>query len=103
VHFLRRGKTAVLSWGAVSGAKVYRVKVTGSDGRIDTFFAKPSQRSETLPGVLPAESFKATITAVGGKDLLEGRPAAVRLKPLKIKAPSPAKRHASKRKGKRKR
>jgi PKD repeat protein len=100
-HFLRRGKTAVLSWGAVNGAKVYRVKVTGSDGRIDTFFAKPSHRSETLPGVLATESFKATITAVGGKDLLEGRPVSVRLKPLKIrtpKKPSSSKRRAGKRK-----
>lgn len=103
-RFLRRGNTAVLSWGAVNGAKVYRVKVTGSDGRIDTFFAKPSHRSETLPGVLATESFKATITAVGGKDLLEGRPVSVRLKPLKVrtlKKPSSSKRRAGKRKRKR--
>jgi hypothetical protein len=41
---------------------------------------------------------------VGGKDLLEGRPVSVRLKPLKVrtlKKPSSSKRRAGKRKRKR--
>jgi len=52
--------------------------------------------------VLATESFTATITAVGGKDLLEGRPVSAVLKPLKVrtlkKKPSSSKRRAGKRK-----
>ena len=74
LRFVRRGNTAVLSWGAVSGVRVYRVRVKGSDGRLNTFFARPSHRGELLPNVLPSESFTATVTAEGGQNMLPGRP-----------------------------
>lgn len=83
LRFVRHGKTGVLKWSAVAGAQVYRVRVTGSDGRLDTFFASPRRRSEVLPNVLPSESFTATVTAVGGPALLKGRSATVRLQPVK--------------------
>jgi hypothetical protein len=80
LRLLRRGKTAVLSWGAVSGARLYRVRVKGSDGRLMTFFAKPGHRSETLLNVIPIDSLTASVTAVGGADLLPGRSATVTLR-----------------------
>jgi PKD domain len=80
LRLVRRGKTAVLSWGAVSGARLYKVRVKGSDGRLVTLFAKPSRRSEALANVIAADSFTASVTAVGGVDLLAGRPATVTLK-----------------------
>jgi hypothetical protein len=79
---VRRGNKAVLSWGAVSGARLYRVRVRGSDGRLVTFFAKPARRTETLVNVIAADSFTASVTAVGGADLLSGRPATVTLRAL---------------------
>lgn len=96
LRFQRRGSTVVVSWGRVAGARVYRVRVRGSDGRLKTFFAMPSHRSEVLPNVLPAESFNATVTALGGPGLLAGRPAAVKLAAMK-------QRHARKRRGTHKR
>ena len=85
LRLARRGNTAVLSWGAVSGARLYRVKVKGSDGRLNTFFARPSHRGELLPNVLPSESFTATVTAEGGRNMLSGPGATARLAPQKIR------------------
>lgn len=84
--FARVGNTAALSWGAVAGARLYRVRVKGSDGRLDTFFASRGRRSETLPNVLPWESFAATIVPVGGPPaLLAGPATTVRLAAVKPK------------------
>ena len=91
VRLVRRGRTAVLSWSAAAGAREYRVTVKGSDGRLDTFFPGRTHRSENLANVLPFESFTATVAAVGGPDMLPGRPTGARL------AAVPAKRHAAKR------
>ena len=93
----RHGDTALLSWGSVAGAKVFMVKVKGSDGRVDTFFAKPSARSEKLLRALPAESFTATITAVGGPDMLPGPSAKTSLRAVKVRHASPKRRSGKRR------
>ncbi|HXD54014.1 MAG TPA: PKD domain-containing protein [Solirubrobacteraceae bacterium] len=85
LRFLRHGASATLSWSATPLARVYRVRIKGSDGRIDSFFAKPSRRSETIPDVLPSESFTATVQAVGGPAMLPGRVTAVALKAVRKK------------------
>ena len=72
VSFKRNGTGALLKWSAASGARVYRIKIRGSDGRVQTFFRKPGARSVQIANVLPFESFTATVTAVGGADLLTG-------------------------------
>ena len=85
VRIARRRNTALLSWGAVKGARVYRVKVRGSDGRLETHVLKASVHSASIPHVLGFESFTATVTAVGGKNMLPGRPASATLKPVKVR------------------
>ncbi len=94
----RHGTTATITWGAVGGAREYKIVVHGSDGRLQTFFRKPHTRSAQLVNVLPFESFTATIAAEGGKNMLPGPKVAVRLAPLKIRLPHPAKppRHKKK-------
>jgi hypothetical protein len=87
LRFVRRGRTAVLTWAAVPRARVYRVRVRGSDGRLMTLFALPSRRSETLRNVLPGETFRATVTAVGGAALLPGGSASVTLKAVRASRP----------------
>lgn len=88
----RRGTTATISWGAVAGAREYKIVVHGSDGRLQTFFRKPHSRSAQLVNVLPFESFTATVTAEGGPNMLPGPKATAKLAPLKIRVPRPAKR-----------
>jgi hypothetical protein len=44
--------------------------------------------SVPIPNVLGFESFTASVTPVGGKNMLPGPAATAKLKPLKIKAPS---------------
>ena len=95
----RHGTTASITWGAVAGAREYKIVVHGSDGRLQTFFRKPHARSAQLVNVLPFESFTATIAAEGGKNMLPGPKATARLAPLKIKVPRPAKRPGRKKKG----
>ena len=73
--------------------------VHGSDGRLQTFFRKPHSRSAQLVNVLPFESFTATITAEGGKNMLPGPKATAKLAPLKIKVPHPPRRAGHKKKG----
>ncbi len=85
VRFARRGNSALLSWGAVSGARLYRVRIKGSDGRLVTLFAKAGRRRASLANVLGSESFTATVTAVGGVDLLAGRPASAKLPAVRSK------------------
>jgi PKD domain len=85
VHIARRKNAALLRWGAVKGARAYRVKVRGSDGRVESHILKASVRSVSIPHVLGFESFAATVTAVGGKNMLPGRPASVTLKAVKVR------------------
>jgi PKD repeat protein len=98
VRIARRKNTALLTWSAVPGARSYRVKITGSDGRLETHILEASAHSVPIPNVLGFESFTATVTAVGGKDKLPGPAVTAKLKPVKTKRLSSAKRPASKRK-----
>lgn len=84
----RRGASALITWSAVAGARVYEIKVTGSDGRLLTLSRKPAQRSVSIPNVLPFESFTASVVAVGGRDRLPGPAATVRLAALKVRVPA---------------
>jgi PKD domain len=98
LRMARHGSTATVTWSASAGARFYRVKVRGSDGRLDTFFARPGHLSEQLRNVIPADSFTATVVAVGGQSLLPGPAAkaklgAVRRKPARH---SPARRPSGK-------
>jgi len=106
LRIVRRGaSSALVSWGAASNAREYRIKVKGSDGLLQTFFRRARARSVTVANVLPFESFTVTVTALGGRELLRGRPATVRLAPVeKAKHPAkhPAKHGSSKRDRKRK-
>jgi PKD repeat protein len=96
LRFVRHGASALVSWAVVPGARSYRIKVRGSDGRLQTFFRKPGARSVSIANVLPFESFTASVTAVGAHEL-RGRAASVTLKALK----PPRARH-QRRSGKRK-
>ena len=90
LRFVRRGGGALLSWRGVVGARSYRIKVRGSDGRLQTFFRKVAARSVSIAGVLPFESFTASVTAVGEREL-RGLPASVTLKAVKLPRPRPTK------------
>ncbi len=86
LRIARRGTTALLSWRATPGTRLYKVTVEGSDGRVQRFDRRPSGRSVTLTGVLPFERFTATVIAEGGPNLLPGPASKVRLKPLRLAA-----------------
>jgi PKD repeat protein len=89
LRITRHGSTATVTWSPAAGARIYWVKVTGSDGRLRTYFAKPGHLSERLANVIPNDSFTATVIAVGGPSLLPGPVAKANLKPARVK------RHAS--------
>ncbi|MGH2913156.1 MAG: hypothetical protein ACRDJ3_11850, partial [Solirubrobacteraceae bacterium] len=91
VKIARHGTTATVTWSAVSGTRTYRIKVRGSDGRLQSFFRKANRRSVTFSNVLPFESFTASVVAVG-PNLVSGRPASGRLAPVKVKHPKSKKR-----------
>jgi hypothetical protein len=55
------------------------VKITGSDGRVVTEFISSGRRHITVSEVLPTERFAATITPLGGPNLLPGRTAHAKL------------------------
>ena len=97
-RIVRRKNTALLTWSSVPGARSYRIKVTGSDGRLETHILKASIHSVPIPNVLGFESFTASVTAVGGKDLLPGPTATARLAPVKIHTRAPGKRAKGKKK-----
>jgi hypothetical protein len=78
-RFTRGAGDAVLSWSAAAGTREYRVKITGSDGRVVSEFLRPGHRHITLSEVLPTERFTATITPLGGPNLLPGRTAHAKL------------------------
>jgi hypothetical protein len=98
VRIARHGLTALVTWGAAAGARLYRIQVRGSDGRLQTVLRKPGARSVQLANVLAFESFTATVTAKGGPNLLPGPAAVGRLAALKVKKIAPAKGKARKRK-----
>ncbi len=85
VKIARRRNTAVATWSSVPGARTYRVTVHGSDGRLETHILRSSVHSVLIPAALGFESFTATVTAVGGKDMLPGRPATARLSAVKVR------------------
>jgi hypothetical protein len=98
----RHGTSASVTWSAAAGARQYKVLVKGSDGRLQTFFTKPGRRGVQLTNVLPFESFTATVTAEGGRNMLPGPGATARLAPLKIRTVRKAgsgRRRAKKKKG----
>ena len=99
VRIARRGLTALVTWGAAPGTRLYRIQVRGSDGRLVTVFRKPGSRSVLLTNVLPFESFTAAVTAKGGPNLLPGAVATGRLAALKVKRTTPPKKRKT---GKRK-
>jgi len=92
VRIVRHGTAASVTWAAVPGARTYRIRVTGSDGRLESFVRKAGSRSVALANVLPFESFTATVTAVGGPNLLHGAPAKAVLKAVKPKRRRPGRR-----------
>jgi PKD repeat protein len=79
VKIVRKGLTAIVSWGAAAGARGYEVRVRGSDGRLETRSTTGAHRSLVIPNVLPFESFTVVVTPRGGPDLLSGSPALGRL------------------------
>ena len=74
-RFARGGTSALLSWSPAAGAREYRYVVFGSDGRVVSGFTSAGHRSVALGEVLPTERFSATVTPLGGPNLLPGRSA----------------------------
>jgi hypothetical protein len=95
MRIARRRASALLTWSPVAGARSYRIKVHGSDGRLETLFRKPGRRSVTVPNVLGFESFTATVSAVGA-DLLPGPSASARLAAAKPRHAIAKARHGKK-------
>jgi hypothetical protein len=96
----RHGTAALLTWRPTAGARLYKITVEGSDGRVQRFDRKAAGRSVTLTNVLPFESFTATIVAEGGPNLLPGPASTVRLRPLRLAAHRRPAHHHGHRKGK---
>jgi len=69
---VRHGLHALLRWSAAPGARDYVIAVRGSDGRRQTFFARPGRRSLTIHEVLAFQRFTATIRAEAGPNRLPG-------------------------------
>jgi hypothetical protein len=63
---------------------------------VQTFFRKPRQRSVRIAGVLPFETFTATVTPVGGPAMLAGPSATAKLAKQKFKLPKRAHTHRKK-------
>jgi hypothetical protein len=91
VKIVRHGTGATVTWSAVPGVRIYRIRVKGSDGRLQSFFRKANNRSVPLSNVLPFESFTAAVVGVG-PNLVSGRPASGRLAPVKVRHPKSKKR-----------
>lgn len=79
LRVVRRGLTALVTWRAAPGARSYRVRVHGSDGRLLTLLRAAGRRSVLLTGVLPFERLSVSVQARGGPNLLPGPAAAVSL------------------------
>jgi hypothetical protein len=87
VKFVRHGSTGTITWSATAGARQYRIKVRGGDGRVQTFIRKPSARSVTVTGLIPTDSYTALVVARAGRNLLPGPKASATLKALKEARP----------------
>jgi hypothetical protein len=99
VRFVRRGSTGTITWSAAAGAREYRIKVRGGDGRVQTFLRKASSRSVTVTGLIPTDSYSAVVVARAGRNLLPGPKASATLKALKEPKPVPVKGKKKKKKG----
>jgi hypothetical protein len=98
MRIVRRGFTALVSWGPARSARTYAVKIRGSDGRLETRFPNARHRSVAIPQALPFEAFTVTVTARGGPNLLPGPSATGRLAAVKTRRRAPPKRGTGKRK-----
>jgi len=85
LRIVRHGLAALVSWSPAAGARVYAIKVRGSDGRLETLHATPRHRSVVLTNVLPFESFTVNVTARGGPNMLPGPGATAKLRAVKVK------------------
>lgn len=99
VRIVRHGTSALVSWGAAPGAREYRIKVRGGDGRVQTFFRKAARRGVQIVGLLPFDAYSATVVAEGGPNLLSGPSATGGLVAVKVKPVRRTKRRAGKKKG----
>jgi PKD repeat protein len=79
-RFARHGTSALLTWSAAPGARQYLIKVRGSDGRVQSAYVA-GHRSLALGEALPTERFTATVTPLGGPNMLAGRGAHATLAP----------------------
>lgn len=79
LRFVRHRSAAVLSWHAVPRARAYKVRITGSDGRLITRFLHAGQHSLKLSEALPWYSYKAQVRAEAGTSMLPGPAASARL------------------------
>ena len=93
VRIARRKNVALVTWSAVPGARGYRVTVRGSDGRLETHILKARIHSVLIPRALGFESFTATVAAVGGRNMLRGRPASASLKRVKARRVAHRRKH----------
>jgi PKD repeat protein len=97
LRMVRRGASALITWHASAGARLYTVKVRGSDGRLLTLRRKPGDRSVRLSNVLPFERFTATVSASGGPNVLPGPSARVALAPERLAGRHPSARRRRRR------
>ncbi len=86
LRLVRRGNgTAVLSWAPTRGARGYRVKLRGSDGRLVTALLPAGRHTLTLREAYPWDAYTASVRALAGADLLPGPTAHARLRAAKSK------------------
>lgn len=88
VRIVRHGVSASVSWGMAKGARAYRLKVRGSDGRVQSLLIPARRHSVVLANVLPFQSLTVTVSAKGGPNLLQGPSAVGRLAIVKARARS---------------
>ncbi|HEX5309402.1 MAG TPA: PKD domain-containing protein [Solirubrobacteraceae bacterium] len=99
VKFVRHGSAGVIAWSATAGAREYRIKVRGGDGRVQTFVRKASSRSVAVTGLIPTDSYTVTVVARAGRNLLPGPRSSATLKALKTPKAVPVRKGKKKKKG----
>jgi PKD repeat protein len=88
LRFSRHGQTtAVLSWAPTPGARGYRVKIRGTDGRLVTELLPAKRHSVTLQQAFPWDGYTASVRAIAGKNLLKGPTAHAQLRVEKLTRP----------------